>query len=511
MSGSFSRRRFVKLMGAAAAAAASGRSASADDRPLNVLFLMTDQQHFRCLGAAGNPLIHTPNLDRLAREGVNFTRATCVTPFCSPTRASLVTGLYPHGHGLNRNVHGGEHWLTDDKFPVTENILHDAGWATAHYGKWHLGRKDDLRCYEETGYAGPGYNEFLNKNCPKEQFASDEGDARAWGRPVYMTPAVERGHRRYQEWPRRSQQDIAIVGRTAVPREYLPETHMTNLALDWIDEHKDRPWMLTCSWSPPHALWVCPEPYYSMYKRSLLPMPDNIDICPDMYKNQVGKKLGTFMGPEGIREYLGCYWGQVSYIDWLVGRFLDRLDARGIADNTLVIFTSDHGDMQGWHGAMGKSIGAFYDEILRVPLLMRLPGAIKPGTEVDSLVSSVDMMPTILDYVGQPCPDGIHGRSLRPHVEGRKRRDVAFCERASHSGSWFQRMIRTERWKYAYRSRGQCELFDLKADPRENVNRLEDPKYRDRVMELHSRLRRWMESTDDPAVKLLESPLEKKA
>lgn len=500
MSGPLSRRRFVKLVGAAAAAAASGPPVEADDRPLNVLFLMTDQHNHRCLGAAGNPLIKTPNLDRLASEGANFARATCVTPFCSPTRASIVTGLYPHRHGMNRNVQGRDRWLTDDKFPVLGNIMHDAGWATAHYGKWHLGNKGDLRCYQNTGYAGPGYGQFLSEHCPASRFDPDEGDAKAWGRPVYMTPAVRKGHRLYGEWPRRSKQDISIIGRTVVPREYLPETHMTNCALDWLEEHADRPWMLTCSWSPPHALWVCPEPYYSMYDRSELPMPDNIDVCPDRYENQVGKKLGTFMGREGIREYIGCYWGQVTYIDWLVGRFLDKLDELGLAERTLVVFTSDHGDMQGHHGVIGKSIAAFYEQILRVPLLMRLPGVIEPGTTVDSLVSSVDLMPTILDYAGQSCPDDVHGRSLRPHVEGRRSRALAFAERTGRGNRWIQRMIRTDRWKYVYRSIGGSALFDLESDPHENVNTVNDPGRAGKVRELHRRLRGWMESTGDPCL-----------
>ena len=146
--------------------------------------------------------------------------------------------------------------------------------------------------------------------------------------------------------------------------------------------------------------------------------------------------------------------------------FLQRLDDRGLADNTLVIFTTDHGDMVGAHGCIGKSIFSFYDDLVRIPLLMRLPGRINPGTVVDQPVSQIDFMPTIMDYAGLPIPEGIHGASMRPLVEGREApwRDYAFCQRASQG-----RMLRTEQYKFFLRSKpGVVALYDLEEDPHED-------------------------------------------
>jgi arylsulfatase A-like enzyme len=505
-----SRRDFLKTAGAAGAVAAFGsplplsaEGTTGDD--INVLFLMTDQHNHMCLRAAGNPLIHTPNLDRLAAEGVMFTHTYCPTPFCSPTRASIITGLYPHRHGLNRNTHGPEHWLRENRFPTTEGILHDAGYATAHCGKWHVGDKGDLACYESDGYPGPGFHEYMNEHCPKENFATEEGDAELWGRPVAMTPAVQEAHKKYVVWERRSKQDIAVIGRTKIPLECYPEANITRLTLNEIERQKDGPWMITCSWSPPHAEWVCPDPYYSMYDPAGVPLPDNLDNCPPWYEENVGKKLGTMLEPEGIREYIRCYYGQVSYIDHFVGQILDKLEELGLAEKTLVIFTSDHGDMQGGHGIVGKSIAGFYENIARVPFLMRMPGKIEPGTVIDTRVSLVDMMPTILDYAGKAAPENINGRSLRPLIEGERKEDgLTFCERTSPENRWIMRMVRDDRWKYTYRSAGGGnELYDLENDPEENENRYGEPTLEPVVKRLHEALRQWMEETGDPNVGLL--------
>jgi len=242
-----------------------------------------------------------------------------------------------------------------------------------------------------------------------------------------------------------------------------------------------------------------------MYNPADMPLPDNLDNCPPWYTENVGKKLGTMLGPEGIREYLRCYYGQVSYIDSFVGQVLDKLEELGLAENTLVIFTSDHGDMQGGHGIVGKSIAGFYENIARVPFLMRMPGKIKPGTVIDERVSLVDMMPTILDYAGKAAPEGIDGRSLRPVIEGEKRDDkLTFCERTSPEGKWIMRMVRDDQWKYTYRSAGGGnELYNLEEDPEENVNRYGEPALEPVVKRLHEGLRAWMEETGDPNIGLL--------
>jgi len=472
---------------------------------INVLFLMTDQQHHKLMSCAGNPMIKTPNMDRIAREGVRFELATCPTPFCSPTRASIITGLYPHTHGITVNCHKDEHpTLKDGDFPNTETILHKRGYATKHRGKWHIGPKSDFACYQDTPYAGKGYNQFLDKMLPKKLFADNPGQASYCGRPLFIIPEALEGHKCFMNaLPNNMHNRVSMIGKTVVPVDLLPEAHMTNQVIKMIEQNADKNWMITTSWHPPHALWAAPEPYYSMLDRNKIKIPDNLDNCPDWNKKAFAKQLGDCLGPIGIREYIGIYYGQVAMIDRYVGKILKKLDDLGLADKTLVIFTSDHGDMQGEHGMVGKSVPVFYEGVLRVPLLMRLPGKIKPGTVVSEPVSLVDLMPTILDYLDLPCPSNVQGKSLRPLVEGRTKnwRKYSFSERRNTDGSDVMIMIRSNRHKYVYRENTKHQLYDLLKDPHENENKFTDPAQRKTIQKLHKQLIKWMKETKDPFLK----------
>lgn len=507
MSRSLTRRRFLQMAGAAAAVAASPGAVRCDARPkqegrLNVLFLMTDEQHYRSLSSTGNPYIETPHMDRIGREGARFDGATCVTPYCSPSRASIITGLYPHTHGILVNVSPGrtkQHPLPQDAFPNTETILHRQGYATGHRGKWHLGDKGDFDCYESWAYASKNpreYSRFLAEHLPAAQFADHPSPGKYLGRPVEMLPCVEKGYHEFHAIPNMRVAYISIIGRSLVPPELLPETQITNQVLDLIDRHADESFMITASWSPPHDLWVTPEPYYSLVDRSEVEIPGTPDM-PEWDQRGASKRLGDIMGPEGIREYAAIYHGMVKYIDDQLGRVLAKLDERGLADNTLVIFTTDHGDMVGAHGCIGKSIGSFYDDLVRIPLVMRLPGRIPPGTVVPQPVSQIDYMPTILDYLGLDAPQKTHGRSMRPLVEGRRVewRDYAFCQRANAS-----RMLRTERYKLFYRPKPRAvALYDLREDPHEDRNLAKDPAHAKTVRQMHQRLLEVMAADGDPA------------
>lgn len=499
------RRDFLHWAGAAALGAAtpsfvqSATLQTKQDR-LNVLFLMTDEQHWQSLSATGNPYIETPNMDRIGREGVRFANATCVTPYCSPSRASILTGLYPHTHHILTNVTPGKSDqapLPQRAFPNTETMLHDRGYATCHRGKWHLGDQGDFDCYESMGYAGPGrqYQEMLDEKLSARQFQDHPSPGEYLKRPVEMLPSVEAGFRKFHELPNNRLAYIATIGKSLIPPDLLPETAITDQVLDLIDRHADENFMITASWSPPHDLWVIPEPYYSMVDRRQIELGGSLTM-PEWDRNAPSKRLGDIMGPEGLREYAAIYHGMVKYIDDQLGRVLRRLDERGLAGNTLVVFTSDHGDMVGAHGCIGKSIFGFYDDLVRIPLLMRLPGKIAPGTVVDGPVSQIDLMPTIVDYLGMPIPEKIHGASLRPLVERRDVpwRDYAFCQRASQG-----RMLRTDRYKFFLRDKpGVVALYDLKDDPHEDRNLAADQGYARLARDLRDRLIDVMRRDGDP-------------
>jgi len=467
---------------------------------LNVLFLMTDEQHFRSLSLAGNPYIQTPHMDRIGREGAWFQNATCVTPYCSPSRASIITGLYPHTHGILLNVSGrtDQAPLAQDAFPNTETILHRFGYATAHRGKWHLGDPGAFDCYESRAYAAktnPEFGRWLEERLPAAEFAGHPSPGKYLNRPVEMIPAIQKAFHEFHKINQNRVAYISIIGRSLIPPEFLPETKITDEVLALIDRHADENFMITASWSPPHDLWVVPEPYYSLVDRRRIELSGTHEL-PEWDQKGPSKTLGDLAGEEGLREYAAIYHGMVKYIDDQVGRILKKLDERGLAQNTLVIFTTDHGDMVGAHGCVGKSVFGFYDDLVRIPLLMRLPGKIPAGTVVKQPVSQIDFMPTILDYLGQPAPEKIHGRSLRPLIEGRDVpwRDYAFCQRANQG-----RMLRTERYKYCFRSKPQAvALYDLQADPHEDRNLADDPAHAATVRQMHRRLLEVMATAGDP-------------
>jgi len=509
------RRTFLQC---AAAALASTKADASAPKPapkttadgINVLFLMTDQQTYFALGSSGNTLIKTPNLDRLAAQGVRFEQAICPTPYCSPARTSILTGLYPHSHGVVLNTHPElQAGITEQSFPATEQILHDAGYATAHRGKWHMGRKPDFSCYSNASllpgtnhaYAGINVQGYLDQHLPAAQFADDPGETQVYQRPVHMIPECVKA--REEIGAAGSGQDVAIIGRTVIPAGMSPEAMITNQLMDLMETHQDKPWMITGSWHPPHALWITPEPYYSMYGRDAVPLPDNLDNIPEWYEASYGKRLGKANGPKGIRELLAIYYSQVTMIDDFIGQVLDKLDALGLTQKTLVIFTADHGDMVGSHGVIGKSVGGFYEHQLRIPMLMRLPGVIAPGTVVKDQVNLVDLMPTILDYAGQPCPAAIEGRSMRPLIDGDKTDwpEYGFCERSNPHNNVVQRMIRGKGWKYIYNvalGKFKPELYHYAQDPFENVNLFGKLEYVPRARRLHAKLREWMIATSDP-------------
>jgi len=512
------RREFLKAAAGAAMAAApaSVYCASTPKKRdgINVLFLMTDEQHHRSLSITGNPYIQTPHMDRIAREGVLFENATCVTPYCSPSRASILTGVYPHTHGILVNVgarqqdpHGAaagtgkEPPLKADAFPNTEMMLYKRGYATAHRGKWHLGDKGDFPCYESYGYALKNdgeYKNLLGERLPAAQFADDKDPGQYLGRPVKKVPAIQQGWQKFKD-SGVGVSYIATIGRSVIPPQLLPETFITDEVVGLIEKNADRNFMITASWSPPHDLWVIPDPYYSMVDRKKIELRGTTDLPPWDQKGP-SKRLGDIMGPDGVREYTAIYHGMVKYIDDQLGRILKKLDDLGLAESTLVIFTTDHGDMAGAHGCIGKSVPGFYDDLVRIPLAMRLPGRIKPGTVVKQPVSHIDYMPTICDYVGVPTPEKIHGRSMRPLIEGRDVpwRDYAFCQRANAT-----RMLRTERYKYVCAvGKGPIRaLYDLQADPNEDRNLAGDPAHAETLRAMHKRLVEVMTADGDSMVK----------
>ena len=506
----YTRRDFIKLAGGFVSAATLtpgllNAVEAQENRRFNVLFLMTDQHHHGVMGCAGNPVVKTPNLDRLASEGARFTNAVCSTPFCSPTRASLLTGLWPHTHGVVQNVDGIERRGLDDKAVATEQILFDTGYKTYQMGKWHLGDISAMRCYskdKEDTLSEQAYKAFV-KDAPRDKWPKPR-DGEVQIDDIAYAPDMAKFHNFWKDETKRTPQDLSIIGRQLIPAEYTYESWLTDKCTDLIKKHKNDNFMITWSVGPPHAYWVVPDPFYSMYDPDKMPLSPSWNDQPKAYQESQPARLGKFMGEKGVRETLRCYYGQVSMVDWCIGRILSSLDEHDLAKDTLVVFLSDHGDMQSAHHMVDKAMPGYYEDIVRVPMLVRYPKTIKQGKIINTHAGSVDIMPTLLDYAGQPVPEGVQGVSLRPLLEGKASDDdrPAFCERGLDTPS-ASRMIRTRRWKYAIFGKQRRELFDLQNDPYEMTNLADDSSYSGVMAKLHKQLLLHMETTGDPALQVI--------
>lgn len=471
-------------------------------RARNVLLLIADQHHHAVLGSAGNSVVRTPNLDQLAREGISVTHATAVTPFCSPTRASFVTGQWPHTHRVLSNVQEGVEGITDRQTTL-DNTLFDAGYKMRHFGRWGIGERTALRAYRDqigSRQETAEYRRWLEKR-------KDAVETRA-PRPgevfldkLFMTKGMARAHLVWKEDLLRSPQDVSRIGRSPIAARAQQESWLVDRVIDWMEQNADKPFMLTYSAVPPHAPWAAPDPYYSMYDPAKMPLPASFYDRSAIYRDSQPSRMVRLLGEEGVREYLRCYYAGVTMMDELFGRVLGKLRELGLEENTLVIYTSDHGDMQGAHAMMGKYVDAYYDEIVRVPLIVRYPPSIRAGKTLEQHASSVDVMPTILDYLGLPLPPSVQGQSLRDQLDGKVAPDdrPAFGERGI-DGINASRMIRTREWKYSIFGSGRRELFHLAEDPNELRNLIEDPSYEAQRKGLEQQLRQWMVANKDPAL-----------
>lgn len=448
-----------------------GRAVGAD-RP-NIVFVIADDLRFDGLGCTGNPEMKTPHIDRLAAEGLLLKNFFAVTPLCSPSRASFLTGLYPHAHRVYNNDKLGidvvSHTL--HTFP---RMLREAGYETAFIGKWHMGLDDSRR---------PGFDHWISFK----------------GQGLYLDP---------------------VVNIDGVPKQldgYMTD-HLNRFAVEFVEKPHDRPFALYLAHKGVHAPYIpAPrhEPLYSDYQPSTPPSAsDDLSGKPVMTRKveraDPFETEGTAPEPaepdrgrgrrghaEVIRNQMRC----LASVDEGVGQLLDALKERGVLDDTVVIFTADNGFLHGEHGQYDTKRWA-YEESIRVPFVMRYPPLIRPGTVRDPMVLNVDVAPTLLELAQAKPVARFHGRSflplLREPVEGWRTSILTeyFLEKtAPRVPSW--QSLRTDRWKYIHYPGfdGMDELYDLVSDPGEVTNRLADPGVRDTLRALQDELKSQLDST----------------
>lgn len=496
------RRAFLRGVTAGAAGGVWAQTKDAGPK-LNLLVLMTDQHHAQWLGCAGHPLVKTPNLDRLAQGGVRFAQAFVPVPYCSPTRLCIETGLYPSSLGLGRNIDKGEDPLRlREPQRVYQHALAERGYACHQLGKWHLGTPTELTCFKEDD--GQALRQLMRERLSSAGSSAfddgpRDGEAEKIGE-VWLRKETSEAHTRWRAEKGTPKQDVGVIGRSTRKPEFHYESVLADHGVSLLKRHQHEPFAITCSVSPPHAPWIAPSPYYDMYDPAKLPLPETWNTPAEAWKNSASGRMGRIYGEAGLREYLRCYAAQITMMDACFGRILDALDELGLADKTLVVFTSDHGNMQGQHGLMDKTHGTFYDDLMRVPLLLRLPGLIPAGQVSEAMVGSADLPPTFLDVLGAAPLPKVHGRSLRGVVTGAdKGYDAVFGERNEPASKGVARMVRTRTWKLGLLPHGRHELYDLKADPDETRNVVADPANAGVVKELKERLRKHMAEVGDQA------------
>ncbi len=425
---SVSRRRFVQGAAAACALSLLGLPARGEARRPNFVFILTDDQRHDTLSCTGHPLVHTPRLDRLAREGALFENAFVTTSLCSPSRASFLTGQYAHRHGIRDNSTP----LPDDvrTFP---RLLQVHGYRTAFLGKWHMGTQEGPR---------PGFDHWAS-------FA---------GQGKYRDPVMN------------------IDGETVRLSGYITDV-LTDLAVRWLQERAAGPFCLVLSHKAVHSDFIPAHRHAGLFADAAIEPP------PSVYDTLEGKpewvRRVRRAGPGAeyewmaglVRSYLRC----IPAVDESVGRVMRALQDGGVLEDTLVVFASDNGFFFGEHGLGDKR--AMYEESIRIPLLMRFPRLIRPGTRIRRMALNIDLCPTFLELAGVPVPDDVQGRSLRPLLEGRR---TQWRDEFLYEYDWEPdarrrpavRGVRTERWKYIeYPGEDDlAELYDLQSDPLEMRN-----------------------------------------
>jgi arylsulfatase A-like enzyme len=456
-----------------------------EGRP-NVLMIVSDQERADVLGCYGGPC-RTPAIDALAADGVRF--ETCLAPsaICSPTRASFLTGLYPHGHGILNNVHEPDALRVElPAGTVTyPELLRDAGYRLGYVGKWHAGR------------GGPEARGFHDVVMAPDVVAGANDEAVVEAEPELAEPV-------YARYPHGR---LLIAGIDPRSPESTETRRDSDAAIRLLRQYAglDQPFCIRLDFEGPHHPYMPPEDYAAWYETGAIPpwpnFADDASTKPAAQGRLIEQRGVVGWTWADWQPVVARYFGFVSFIDAEIGRVLDAVDELGLRETTVVIHTADHGDMTGSHGGQFNKGPLMYDEICRVPLIVRDPRSAARGVS-RGLVGSPALMPTILELAGVPVPPGRHVSSLVPWIADPTAApdgDAAFAEyHGDEWGLYSMRMIRTRTAKYVYSPHGTDELYDLESDPHELVNRVDDPSYLGLRDELRVRLRTWMIETDDP-------------
>lgn len=457
-----------------------GLAASGQAKRPNILFILTDDQRWDALGLSGSEHMNTPNMDRLGREGVYFANSFCTTSLCSPSRASILSGLYAHQHGVVNNFTEYPEGLAS--FP---RVLQAEGYRTAYIGKWHMGEQNDE--------PRPGFDWFV----------THKGQGKYWDTEFNFNGETRR----------------------VVPGYYT--TVVTDMAETWLqDQEPDgQPWLLMIGHKAPHSFYVPEEKYRHAFDHVEVPYPETAFMLEDKPR-WITDRLTTWHGiygplfdwrkefpdtrPEAVKDFAAmnhAYWGTLLSVDDSVGRLYALLKERGELDNTVIVFMSDNGILSGEHGMVDKRTA--HEPSIRIVQIVRYPGLTAPDRPrvVDEQVLTVDIAPSLLELAEAPSLDNIAGRSWVSLVrEGDPDwRDAWFYYYNYEKQFPYTpnvRAIRTGEWKYIRYPHGDggpdrhmAELYHLASDPEERVNLIGNSERQSVVADLRKQLKELMSAT----------------
>jgi choline-sulfatase len=474
------RQLLASLAGFALPARSRAQTRSASRRKPNLLFIMADQLSVHALGYAGNGSVRTPNLDRLARQGARFTDSDCASPVCVPSRHSILTGKYPHSNGVFSNTH-----VLDEREVTIAQKFREAGYLTAAIGKMHF-LDNNLR---------HGFDQHV-------EFGTEEGAA--------LMPEI-RGDPRFA-YDQRIYSQIRPAVLRGGPASNWAEEAVAAYTRKFLADARDRPFCAWVSFGLPHWHWVCGPEFYYLYDPGKIALPVSFrdDLSNSPYARNVSRSAGFYeMNEEQTRLCLARYYGAVTAMDHYVGQVLDELDRLGLAGNTLVVFTADHGEMAGEHKLWDKSV--FYEASVRTPLTLRWPGVIPAGREATGLISHIDLFPSLASLCGVAAERTGEGQDFSALITGKNEtgRDYLFSELDLNDddGQPNAILVRWKDWAYFHYSKSPDELYNLKSDPEQLTSRTKDPAAAGVLADLRARAESFSSDRARPSYPVRRSPL----